>query len=141
MEATSIAEDMLNNNPLVIFSIYVDSQSRIIRELGVEILARLDTGISPNVETGKGAVLSIDISCCYGRIWLWVIGAYEIVRTMCQAKQCFSQRVVQELHGLKHRLGFLRMPFAKQELRGKSVPVHAENSIAGIGSHRRTSNS
>jgi hypothetical protein len=24
--------------------------------------------------------------------WLWTLGAYEIVRTMCQAQSCFSER-------------------------------------------------
>jgi hypothetical protein len=37
-------------------------------------------------------------------MWLWTLGAYEVVRTMCQAKDCFSQRVFDELSELKKML-------------------------------------
>ncbi len=134
MEEHVIIEEMHNKNPLTVFSVYTDIQSRIVRGLGQEILASLEVGITPEDGTGKGVVCSGEvIDRCYGQFWLWILGAYEVVRTMSQAEQCFSPRVVIELKGLKKRLAILRMPFAKQELRGKPIPVRTEPSIYGIG--------
>ena len=137
MEEHVIIEEMHNKNPLTVFSVYTDIQSRIVRGLGQEILASLEVGITPEDGTGKGVVCSGEvIDRCYGQFWLWILGAYEVVRTMSQAEQCFSPRVVIELKGLKKRLAILRMPFAKQELRGKPIPVRTEPSIYGIGASR-----
>src|SRR5262245_56962863 len=58
------------------------------------------------------------------------IGAYEIVRTMCQAKDCFSQRVFDELVSLKKTLSTVRMPAAKMEKPGKRAPVISNRSPA-----------
>ncbi len=134
MSADPFIEDMLSRSPLIGFSVYTDIHSRTIRRLGQEILACLEAGIGPDSSTGKGAVCSGEvINRGYGQCWLWVLGAYEVVRTMCQAERCFTPRVRAELKGLKRRLAVLRMPFAKQELPGKTVPVRAEPSIFGIG--------
>ena len=134
MEANPVIEDMLNKNPLVIFSVYTQIQNRTVRELGREVLTCMEAGISPDDGTGRGTVCGSDvISRGYGQFWLWVLGAYEVVRTMCQAEQCFSPRVAAELKVLKRSLAVIRMPFAKQELPGKSTPVRAEPSIYGIG--------
>lgn len=134
MSADSIIEDMINKNPLIVFSVYTDIQSRTIQRLGHEILTCLEGGIVPDNGTGQGTVCGGEvISRGYGQLWLWVIGAYEVVRTMCQAEQCFSPRVRDELKALKQRLAVIRMPFAKQELPGKSVPVRGEPSIYGVG--------
>ena len=38
MESNPIIEEMLNKNPLVVFSIYTDIQNRTVRELGKDIL-------------------------------------------------------------------------------------------------------
>jgi len=64
-------------------------------------------------------------------IWLWVLGAYEIVRTMDQAKKCFSERLNQELRGLKKVLANVRMPAAKMEKPGKKLPVTSNRSPSG----------
>jgi hypothetical protein len=132
MSADLIIEDMLNRNPLIGLSVYTDIQSRTIRDLGLEILTCLEAGIVPDNGGGKGTICGDAITRGYGQFWLWVIGAYEVVRTMCQAERCFSQRVRAELKALKRRLAVLRMPFAKQERPGKSVPVRAEPSVYGI---------
>ncbi|MFL5329827.1 MAG: hypothetical protein ACJ8C4_13030 [Gemmataceae bacterium] len=134
MEANELIEDMLNKNPMSTFSVYTDIQSRAVRSLAHEILACFESGIVSDDGTGKGTVCGGDvINRGYGQFWLWVLGAYEIVRTMDQAKQCFSPRVAGELNVLKRRLAVIRMPFAKQELPGKSLPVRGEPSIYGIG--------
>lgn len=134
MESDPIIEDMLNKNPLVLFSIYTDVQSRTIRELGREIVTCFEEGITTPDESGKGIVCGGHVmNRGYGQFWLWVIGAYEIVRTMCQAERCFSPVLAAELKVLKRQLSVIRMPFAKQELPGKSAPVRGEPSVYGIG--------
>ena len=65
----------------------------------------------------------------YGQFWLWVVGAFEVVRTMAGAKACFSQRVKDELGPLKKTLAFLRMPFAKQEYPGGGKKIGTEASV------------
>src|SRR4051794_39337074 len=98
MEEHAIIEEIHNNNPLIVFSVYTDIQSRTIRGLGQDILASLEAGITPDDGTGKGIVCSGEvIDCCYGQFWLWILGAYEVVRTMCQAELCFSPRAATEL--------------------------------------------
>ena len=68
----------------------------------------------------------------YGQFWLWVLAAYEIVRTMCQARACFSDRLAGRLAALKTQVAELRIPFAKQEYPGvRGVPIEAEASISG----------
>jgi len=47
-------------------------------------------------------------------MWFWLLGAYEVVRTMHQAKACFSERLVRELSGLRKMLAAVRMPAAKR---------------------------
>jgi hypothetical protein len=134
MESDPIIEDMLNKNPHVVFSIYTDVQSRTIRQLGRDIVTCLEDGITTDDGSGKGTVCGGEVmNRGYGQFWLWVLGAYEIVRTMCQAEQCFSPALATELKALKRQLSVIRMPFAKQELRGKFVPVHGEPSVYGIG--------
>lgn len=135
METNVIIEEMLNKNPLFVFSIYTQIQSTTLQALGREILACLDRGITSGSSTDEGIKCSDDvINQGYGQFWLWVPGAYEVVRTMCQAEKCFSPPVAEELKTLKAKLAALRMPFAKQELPDKkNVPVRAEPSISGIG--------
>jgi hypothetical protein len=127
-------EEMLNKNPLIVFSGYTNYQSRTVRELGQDILKSLDPGTTPDDATGLGILLGAAAQRVYGQFWLWVLGAYEVVRTMCQAERCFSERLATELKALKQRLADIRMPFAKQELRGhsKPTPVCSEPSISGI---------
>ncbi|MCG9879529.1 MAG: hypothetical protein MH472_02925 [Bacteroidia bacterium] len=74
---------------------------------------------------------------CYGKIWFWVLGAYEFSRTLSEFKGHFSLDSQKLLKALKLDLALVRMPFAKQENKhGNSnvkVPkVVAESLIAGI---------
>ena len=56
-----------------------------------------------------------DFNLAYGRIWLWILGAYEVVRTMCQARICFSEEYLAKLTTFKTAMADIRIPFAKQE--------------------------
>jgi hypothetical protein len=64
-------------------------------------------------------------------MWLWTLGAYEVVRTMCQAPACFSPSSMRELSALKVELERVRVPNTKLEKlkydrRERSVPVPSE---------------
>lgn len=133
MTSNPLTEKMLNENPLIKFSVYTDIQSKLVNSLGQDILQVLQTAIIPAPAEGQGAHCDAQIlNAVYGQFWLWVLGAYEVVRTMCSAKKCFSPLIVGRLMDLKRKLSILRMPFAKQELPGKSTPVRAEPSIYDI---------
>jgi hypothetical protein len=69
--------------------------------------------------------------------WLWILGAYEVVRTMSQAKQCFSERAQIALGGIKKELSKVRMPSAKMEQQGRYVAVPSRRSPAGLDLHER----
>jgi hypothetical protein len=64
-------------------------------------------------------------------MWLWTLGAYEVVRTMCQAKSCFSDRTMDQLTHLKKTLSAVRMPAPKMEKAGERVSVTSNRSPAG----------
>lgn len=132
-------DDLINNmyeqHPLLYFSQYTYSQAWILIELGNDILSTMDEGIaagSLDYKTGKKI---------YGMFWLWVLGAYEVVRTMSQHSKCFAEPVVDDIRSIKKSLHAIRIPFAKQELPrsgGRKVDyVHAELSIHGIDFSRK----
>jgi len=50
---------------------------------------------------------------------------------MHQANECFSERLVQDLSGLKKTLATIRMPAAKMEKPGKRAAVTSDRSPAG----------
>ncbi len=56
MHADPVVEDILNNHPLSVFSLFIDIQSRTVRGLGQEILTCLEAGISPDDGTGGGTL-------------------------------------------------------------------------------------
>jgi hypothetical protein len=130
-------EKMLNENPLVVFSIYTNGQWKVVRELSRKIIECLDTGIVRDEKANSTSVNKF--SEVYDQFWLWAPGAYEIVRTMYQAKQCFSDRLVLDLTKLESELRLIRVPLAKQEVplkRGecgnKKSPVTYEASVHSI---------
>lgn len=121
---------IINEEPLLVFSIYTNSQSKFIRKLGGELLQCLDTLI---IETSDNGMLIRDgqkLSFVYDYFWLWTLGAFEIVRTMDRAQACFSQPLRQDLKHLKGSLSLLRTPFAKQEPSGdRDTAIYGDNSM------------
>jgi hypothetical protein len=114
---------MVAANPLVRFSAYSLVQVEKVNAVGDEILRQL-----PDLTRVGGTM-----NAAYGSFWLWILGAHEILRTMVQAGDCFSDAAHGKLKTLKADLRTLRVPFAKQEMPGRPVPIAAEASIAGIG--------
>jgi hypothetical protein len=126
MSNDNLVENMLNENPLIGFSVYTHLQVEIVRNLGRQILEILDNAFEPGIADGNS------VNRAYGMFWLWVLGSYEIIRTMTQSESCFSKSLVAKLRNLKKKVSILRMPFAKQEYPNKKQPIEAEASVYGV---------
>jgi len=118
-------DQVIERDPLMAFSHYLSGRVNVLLEIAEEIVSNLDAGFEEkHVDTGK-------VSRAESLMWLWILGAYEVVRTMCQAKSCFSDRALAELRHLKKILSVVRMPAAKMEKPGKRKPVTSYRSPAG----------
>ena len=118
-------EQVVEREPLMVFSQYLSGRVNVLLALEDEILGHLDQGFS---------AASVDGGCverAESLMWLWMLGAYEVVRTMCQARSCFSNRALDELVQLKKTLSVVRMPAAKMEKAGKKEPVTSNRSPTG----------
>jgi hypothetical protein len=109
----------LNRETLLKFSFYLSSRVIQLLSLGEEIEGKLEVGLSEEIidgrALGKSGVLA----------WLWVLGAYELVRTMCQPQDAFSSEAHSRLVTLKRRLEIVRMPDAKMEPKGRNHPANS----------------
>jgi len=133
MNEVKQAEDYLQSNTLIAFSLYTDIQYKMVRVLGEEIIKCLDESIFVDERGQVRIVLRGRFTDeAYSKFWFWTLGAYEVVRTMCGAKKCLSGELLENLSQLKKKLSVLRIPFAKQELNQEKVPVNAELSIYTI---------
>jgi hypothetical protein len=117
--------ESLDREPLLGFSHYLSGRVSVLCSFAEEIVENVDAGFSSQRIDG----------CRVGRaeslMWLWPLGAYEVVWTMHQAKSCFSERLLQDLAGLKKALARARMPAAKMEKPGKRAPVTSNRSPSG----------
>lgn len=125
MDQNDAIRQMLEVSPLMAFSVYTVSQ--------VDALHRVATEIKLLSEPWGDVGPITDFQRVYGLFWLWVLGSYEVARTMDQnAMRCFSEGARARTAKMKRRLAEIRMPFAKQQLRGSNIPVYSEPSVAGI---------
>lgn len=113
--------------PLMRFSPYTHGQVSTIVQLGNDIRALLDRSVQGSTVEHDGGFLR-----AYGYFWLWILGSYEVTRTMCQAKTCFSADFAEQVCGFKKRVSVLRMPFAKLELPGVKRPIVAEAAVHNV---------
>jgi hypothetical protein len=120
-------EQIVENDPIMAFSHYLSGRIAVLVRNGDMILECLDRGFSEAPEFVDGGLVERAESL----MWLWTLGAYEVVRTMCQAKTCFSQATFDELFELKKSLARARMPAAKMEKPGQKIPVTSNRSPAG----------
>lgn len=118
-------EQIVEREPLMVFSHYLCGRVNVLCSFADEILENLDKGFS--VQPVNGELVERAESL----MWFWLLGAYEIVRTMHQAKVCFSETLVQDLSSLKTTLATVRIPAAKMEKRGKKVAVTSNRSPFG----------
>ncbi len=124
-------EQIIERDPLIAFSHYLSGRVHVLLAIADEITGNLEEGFSGQVIDGG------QIERAESLMWLWILGAYEIVRTMCQAKTCFTQPTLNELNKLKKLLSEARMPAAKMEKPGVKIPVSSNRSPAGWDISRR----
>jgi hypothetical protein len=119
-------EQVVAREPLIAFSHYLSGRVNVLFAFAAELLENLDAGFSDErVDGGK-------VERAESLMWLWTLGAYEVVRTMHQARESFGERARQELAGLKRTLATVRMPAAKMEKPGKgNRPVTSNRSPSG----------
>jgi len=127
-------EKALNDEPLLGFSFHTANQVGIVKTLGTEILEILDSSVSEGTD---GSVRVERFSKLYGLFWLWVLGAFEVLRTMVSAKICFSDHAHRQLSRYKDKLVKLRIPFAKQQLAGRNEAIRGEASISGFDGKKK----
>ncbi len=118
-------EERLAQEPLIAFSFYLSERNNVLLSVSDEIIENLDKGFTNN-STDCGL-----IGHASTLMWFWTLGAYEIVRTMCQAKKCFSDNFYENILELKNDLAKARMPNAKMEKKGKNMPVSSNRSPDG----------
>lgn len=132
MVEDSEVDRILAENPLMAFSIYTEGQVQSLRLLRNELSAIYFFTSSGELNPNPNPVRYLQF------FWFWVLGAYEVLRTMDQASTCFTEPLREKIGQAKRRISKLRVPFAKQELAGeptrrrgepeRSTKFYAENS-------------
>jgi hypothetical protein len=117
--------ERLDREPFLAFSFYLSSQNNILLGTIDTINEKLNNGFSSK------SIKADCISDASVLLWFWSLAAYEVVRTMCQAKECFSAEFYKKIEGLKNDLSKVRMPTAKMEKQGKKIPVLSNRSPDG----------
>lgn len=118
-------KEILTREPLLAFSFYLSGRNNVLLSISDEIIEKLDKGFSMNPIQGDLIAHASTL------MWLWTLGAYEVVRTMCQAKKCFSENFYNKISDLKNDLAKARMPSSKMEKKGKKTPVNSNRSPDG----------
>lgn len=106
-------------HPLAAFSVYLAGRHQVLLSISREIVDHLDACGSGTSEARRRAS---DL------MWLWTLGVYEVVRTMCQARVCFSASFYVAISDLKFELERVRVPSTKMERirydrKARAVPV------------------
>ncbi len=118
-------EEIYAREPLLAFSFYLSGCNNTLLSFSKEILEKLDNGFEgQTIHAGL-------IGNASALLWLWTLGAYEVIRTISQAKECFSDSFIEKVTKLKKELAIVRMPSAKMEVVGKNMPVNSNRSPDG----------
>lgn len=107
-------QQIFERDPVSFFSFYLSGRVNVLSAFADEVIENLERGFSAHRIDGESVVRAESL------VWLWLLGAYEVVRTMHQAKSCFRARVAGDLGSLKKQLAVVRMPAAKMEKVGKN---------------------
>ena len=106
--------------PLANFSVNSQVQSKILSDLADELESVLDATFAGERIDGPG------VQRAYGLFWLWVLGTYEVVRVFSEHQKSFSPNLNERVRAFKSEIAELRMPFAKQQLRGSNTAIKRE---------------
>jgi hypothetical protein len=125
----------LNSQSLLAkYSFYALGRVQVLMSVRDEIVKQLDFAFqNPKRLSAENMLRAESFS------WFWILGAYEVVRTMCQAKQCFSSRTQVKLFKIRKRLSKVRMPAAKMEPEGRhgAAAITSMRSPAGVDLPKR----
>ena len=123
-------DEFIDRNPLIRFSLYTHLQAETLLNQGKLIEDKLEQLMAPGNDDES---LFNDV---WGMFWLWVLGSYEMLRTMdqAQARSCFDDKTQKNISELHKVLKQIRVPFAKQEYAGGSYrnrkPIKNEMSVS-----------
>lgn len=103
-------------HPLTAFSPYLASRHQVLLTIAAEIVEHLDAATRPRAS---------DL------MWLWSLGAYELVRTICQAHACFAPRFHRAAADLRIdlervRVANTKMERVKYDRKDRSIPVSSD---------------
>ncbi|KYF78153.1 hypothetical protein BE11_13595 [Sorangium cellulosum] len=117
---------MSTQHPLAAFSIYLSGRHQVLLSIAREIHEELDACAS-----SEGGFSHEARTRASDLMWLWTLGAYEVIRTMCQAQRCFSERFYRAISSLKVDLERVRVPNTKLERikynrRERTIPVSSD---------------
>lgn len=118
-------KEMFEREPLMAFSFYLSGRNNVLLLLSDEIVDNLDNGFSTSTING-GLIDKASTS-----MWFWTLGAYEVIRTISQAKDCFSNEFIEKVNTLKKEWAIVRMPSAKMEEQGKKKAISSNRSPDG----------
>lgn len=96
---------MTTPHPLAAFSFYLSGRHQVLLTIAAEILDNLDASDTQAHPRTRASDL----------MWLWTLGAYEVLRTMCQAEPCFAPDFYRRIAALKVDLERVRVPTTKME--------------------------
>lgn len=122
-------EEIIKREPLLKFSFYLSDRNNLLLRVSDEILENLDKGFASSSRKDSDAMSSIINAS--DSTWFWILGAYEVVRTISQAKECFSDKFIDKINELKKELAIVRMPSAKMEKKGRKEPVSSSRCADG----------
>lgn len=119
------ANGQASQQPLVKFSLYLSSRNELLLSFSTEILEKLDAS--------DGALDCETRTRASDLMWLWTLGAYEVLRTLCQARRCFEERFFREAEALKLELEKVRVPNTKLERvnydrKARAIPVTSDRA-------------
>ncbi|SOE59088.1 hypothetical protein SAMN05414139_01472 [Burkholderia sp. D7] len=134
MDTLPTTEHPYQHCPLLGFSLYTVTQVRLLQKFGDEFIKSVNQLMLKEPEHLFDSEDHLDT---YGRFWLWVLGAYEVTRTMKEANSCFSTDAYTRILEFNRRLSKVRMPFAKQQHRGKKSMVGGEPAVNSFDFNRR----
>jgi hypothetical protein len=128
---TNLQEERLIKMPLWAFSPYLCGRSELLLSTSKEIIEKLETAFTKDGLKFDELLRASDLN------WYWTLGAYELVRTISQAKDCFSQEFIEKVMKVKKMLSKVRMPNAKMEKEGRKEIVTSYRSPDRIDSNNK----
>ena len=120
--------DYVERNPLLRASLYSQIQIEILLKIGAEIEQLLEQSFSSE------GVAHGDYNRAYGLFWLWVLGVFEVLRTLTvdPYKSRLSESLRLKLDTFKGKVVRLRAPMAKHKYAGSRQAIDSELSISGV---------